>query len=277
MMTLEQRIRKLERQNHVWRLFSTALLLLILVVFAVGAARSTGRDLLKAKKLVIQDDKGRERAVIRMAPAGDRMEEGSITEARIQFALYGPDKKRSSVIAWASALNAGTIATSTLPQPPKNGNRSIHKASLHLGVGGGLSAGISASASRSDTRGTEKKQDSGICSWSCNVTGPAVNPAKADLLPNGCAQMQLMGPGLTSASALLSGSATCFALSGRLGHSVRLNASAPAVEVCQRYMAPRAVLGAVQTVRASTGDKIEKAPSSLTLFDAKGNVIRSLP
>jgi len=62
-MTIEERIEQLERTNRGWRRLACAMAVLILAVVSI-AAMSKDEDELVLRKLVIQDEQGRQRIVM---------------------------------------------------------------------------------------------------------------------------------------------------------------------------------------------------------------------
>ncbi len=281
-MTLEQRIRKLERANHVWRLFSTALLLLILVVFAVGAARSTGTDVLKGKKLVIQDDKGRERAVIKVGKLYPKM---AWSEEVAMLTLYGPDGSRSRVTLHAGDRGAGCKAWSSRDW----GTTGVEEGSLDIAASDG-SCALTLSGRRR-RRGAKPGAKDPTCHANLMITQGA---RQKDGAPP-TAFLSLGIPGKPSASLSVSRSMSQLEVETAAG-ALSLRADEPALWVRDKDSRIRAILGRSHRVLLDDGRKIEVSnilipsklvvtkgvlatrttPSALTLLDPNGRVVHSV-
>ena len=62
-MTIEQRMELLERTNRRWRRLACTMAVLIVAAVGIGAAQ-INEDELRLRKLVIEDEKGRDRIVL---------------------------------------------------------------------------------------------------------------------------------------------------------------------------------------------------------------------
>ena len=281
-MTLEQRIRKLERANHVWRLFSTALLVLILVVFAVGAARRTGRDVLKGKKLIIQDDKGRDRAVIKVGKLYPKM---AWSEDVAMLTLYGPDGSRSRATLHAGDREAGCKAWCS----QDSGTTGVEEGSLDVAASGG-SCTLGLWGRRRRKRAKPGAEDP-TCHASLMIGQGA--PQKDGAPPT--AVLSLSTPGKPSASLSVSRDISRLKVEAAAG-ALSLVADEPALWVCDKDSRIRAILGRSHRVLLDDGRKAEMSdilipsklvvtkgvlatmtpPSALTLLDPNGCVVHSV-
>ncbi len=251
-MTLEQRVQNLERSSRWWRRVSAVAVALLAAVLLVGGGDPV--EELRVRKLIVVDQKGAAQITLETADGRASLTLGDLLRGQVSMAVKADG---------LTSLSLGSMRGEVSMEVKADGRPSVvlsHRLKT-----------VSTWGILGDNTYFKLNDLNGKASAGLNVGLNGKN--NIFTLRDDQGKLRVVA----SAGTELGGYLWLLHKKSKIGIELYVRDSGSAISVGDKAGNKRAVLGAVGTVNKVTGAKTTTAESTLTLFDAKSDVLWQAP